>query len=56
MHNLVIAGSQPQVHCETILGYVFDIFTQFSGKKLDQGDLYQIFTIFADVPDTEQAI
>jgi hypothetical protein len=38
------------------LGYLFDIFTKFSGKLLAQESLYSIFTIFADVPDTDQAL
>ena len=41
------------MHSEEILGYIFDIFTKFSGKQLGKQDLYLVFNMFADVPDTE---
>ena len=56
MRTLVLAGADPTLNQQRILGYIFDIFTKYQSESISKESLTNCFRIFADVADPEESL
>jgi hypothetical protein len=52
MHTILIAGEDPQTHGDLVLGFIFDMFTQFSGDTMSLRILQEVINQF--FPSTDE--